>query len=100
MPRLIFAAAAVRDLERLRAFLRPKSPTAARRAGEAILAGVKGLGANPRMGRLVEDLPERYREWPVRFGDAGYVVRYRIDGEDVTILAVRHQREAGLDDPG
>jgi plasmid stabilization system protein ParE len=96
MPRVIFAAAALRDIERLRAFLRPKNPSAARRAGEAILRGVQGLGTNPRMGRLVEDLPEQYREWVIAFGDSGYVARYRIDGDVVTILAVRHQKEAGF----
>lgn len=58
MPRVIFAPAAIRDLERLRAFLRPKNPVAAKRAGEAIVQGVQALGAHPHMGRLVEELPE------------------------------------------
>lgn len=96
MPRVIFSAAAVRDLERLRAFLRPKSLAAARRAGEAIVKGVQALGSYPHMGRPIEDLPEEYREWLIDFGDSGYVARYRIDGNTVVILAVRHQREAGL----
>lgn len=48
------------------------------------------------MGRLVEDLPEQYREWLIDFGDSGYVARYRIDDAAVTILAVRHQKEAGF----
>ena len=48
------------------------------------------------MGRLIEDLPEHYREWLIDFGDSGYVVRYRIDAESLTILALRHQKEAGL----
>ncbi|WP_261534403.1 type II toxin-antitoxin system RelE/ParE family toxin [Burkholderia multivorans] len=95
MPQVIFAPAAVRDLQRLRDFLLPKNPDAARRAGEAIRQGVQALGTHPRMGRLVEDLPEHYREWPIDFGDSGYVARYRLDGETVTILAVRHQKEAG-----
>jgi plasmid stabilization system protein ParE len=95
MPRVVFAPAAVRDLERLRAFLRSKDPSAAKRAGETIIAGTQALGAHPRMGRLVEDLPEQYREWLIDFGDSGYVVRYRVDSDAVTILAVRHQKEAG-----
>ncbi|WP_245982858.1 type II toxin-antitoxin system RelE/ParE family toxin [Trinickia fusca] len=82
-------------MQRLRDFLRPKSIEAARRAGEAIRQGVQALGAHPRMGRLVEDLPEQYREWPIDFGDNGYVARYRVDADRVTILAVRHQKEAG-----
>jgi plasmid stabilization system protein ParE len=96
MPRVIFAPAALRDLERLRAFLRPKDPSAARRAGEAIRRGVQGLGTYPRIGRLIEDLPEQYREWVIAFGQSGYVARYRIDGDVVTVLAIRHQREAGF----
>lgn len=48
------------------------------------------------MGRLVDGLPEQYREWLIEFGDSGYVARYRIDGDTVAILAVRHQKEAGF----
>ncbi|MDF2600648.1 MAG: hypothetical protein K0Q54_3471, partial [Methylobacterium brachiatum] len=29
-------------------------------------------------------------------GDSGYVARYRVDDDVVTILAVRHQKEAGF----
>ncbi len=95
MPRVIFSPAAIRDLERLRAFLQPKNPSAARRAGESIVSGVRALGAHPQMGRLIEDLPEPYREWLIDFGDSGYVARYRFDGDVVTVLAIRHQKEAG-----
>lgn len=96
MPQVIFAPAAIRDLQRLREFLRPKNPDAARRAGEAIRQGVKILGAQPRLGRVVDDLPEQFREWLIDFGDSGYVARYHIDGDAVTILAIRHQKEAGF----
>lgn len=96
MPQIVFSPAAVRDLERLRKFLRPKSPLAAKRAGEAILKGVQALGAHPKMGRLIDDLPDQYREWLIDFGDSGYITRYRIDGDILTILAVRHQKEAGF----
>ncbi len=48
------------------------------------------------MGRRIEDFPEEYREWLIGFGDSSYVARYRFDGEVVTILAVRHQKEAGF----
>lgn len=96
MPQVIFSPAAIRDLERLREFLRSKNPLAAKRAGETILKSVRALGVNPHMGRLVEDLPEQYREWLVDFGDSGYVARYRIDGDTLTILAVRHLKKAGF----
>ncbi|KAF0807549.1 hypothetical protein A167_02881 [Alcanivorax sp. S71-1-4] len=96
MPQVIFAPAALRDLQRLRDFLRPKNVDAARRAGEAIRQGVQVLSAHPQMGLLVEDLPEQYREWLIDFGDSGYVVRYCIADDAVIILAVRHQKEVGF----
>ncbi|MFO8127330.1 type II toxin-antitoxin system RelE/ParE family toxin [Yoonia sp.] len=95
MPRVIFAPRAIRDLQRLRGFLRPKSAEAARRAGEAIRQGVRILGEHPHLGRMVDDLTEEFREWFIDFGDSGYVVRYRVDESAVTILAIRHQKEAG-----
>ena len=96
MSQVVFSSAALRDLQRLRDFLRPKNAEAARRAGEAVRLGVKALGAYPRMGRLVDDLPENYREWLIDFGDSGYIARYRFDGDLVIILAIRHQKEAGF----
>ncbi len=50
------------------------------------------------MGRLVEDMPPEYRELPIDFGASGYVALYRYDASKeklLTVLAVRHQREAG-----
>lgn len=95
MPPVIFAPAAIRDLQRLRDFLRPKSPDAARRAGEAIRRGVQILGTQPGMGRPIDDLPETFREWLIDFGNSGYVLRYCISDDAVIVLAIRHQREAG-----
>lgn len=95
MPRVIYSAQAVRDFERLRAFLQPKSASAARRAGEAILTGIEALETFPNMGRLVDGMPEDYREWLIEFGESGYVARYRLQGDTVVVLAIRHQKEAG-----
>ena len=95
MPQVIFAPSAIRDLQRLREFLRPKNPLAARRAGEAIAKAVQVLGIQPQMGRPVDDMAVDYREWLIDFGDSGYVARYRYDGVTVVILALRHQKEVG-----
>ncbi len=51
---------------------------------------------HPQVGRVVEDMDEAFRDWPVDFGDSGYVVRYRLENELVIILAVRHQKEVGF----
>lgn len=91
-----FAPAVLPDLERLRDFLRPKNPAAAKRAAAAIIKAVQILGQQSHIGRPIADLPEEFREWPIEFGDSGYVARYRYDGkETVIILAIRHQKEAG-----
>ncbi|MEL7939470.1 type II toxin-antitoxin system RelE/ParE family toxin [Pseudomonas delhiensis] len=92
---MIYAPAAIRDLECLREYLRSRSPDAARRAAQAIVQAPQALGNHPQMGRIIESLPVSFREWPIEFGDSGYVARYRIDNETIVILAIRHQREAG-----
>ena len=95
MAQIRYAPAALRDLQRLREFLRPKNPLAAQRAAQAILDAMRVLARQPYIGRPVDDLPEAYREWLIDFGDSGYVARYRFDGDTVVILALRHQKEVG-----
>ena len=99
MPQVRFAPAALRDLGRLREFLRPNSPAAARRAGETIIKAVQILREQPRVGRPVEDLPPEYREWVIDFGARGYVALYYYagDADVLTVLALRHQREVGYE---
>lgn len=96
MPQVIYAPGAIRDVQRLREFLRQKNPLAARRVAQTITNALQVLGLQPQIGRPIEDMPERYREWVIDFGDSGYVARYRFDGAAVIILAVRHQKEAGF----
>ena len=93
MPRLIWSQPALLDVQRLYRFLAPKNPDAAKRAVGAIRQGMKVLGQQPGVGRPVEDMPEAFREWIIDFGESGYVARYRIEVDVVTILAVRHQKE-------
>ena len=95
MPSLKWSPQAISDVQRLQRFLLSKSPEAATRAVQAIRRGVAFLRLQPAMGRLVDDLPEEFREWVIDFGDSGYVVRYRLDTAGVTLLNIRHQREVG-----
>lgn len=95
MPRLIWTENALNDVQRLYRFLEEKSPDAAKRAVQAIRAQIKIIADHPGVGRPVPDMPDPYREWPIDFGDSGYIVRYRIEGTTGVILAVWHQREAG-----
>lgn len=96
MPRLIWSPAALRDVQRLYRFLAPHNLEAAKRAVKAMRQGVHVLGLQPGIGRPVEDMPNEFREWMIDFGDSGYVVRYRVDAQEATVLAVRHQKEAGF----
>lgn len=95
MPQVRYSPPALRDLQRLREFSRAKNPAAARRAGETIINALNVLGQQPQIGRPVDEMPIEYREWLIDFGDNGYVALYRFDSDEVTILAVRHQREVG-----
>lgn len=60
------------------------------------MKAVQVLGLQPQMGRPVEDMPEEFREWVIDFGGSGYVARYHIAPDSITILAVRHQKEVGF----
>ena len=96
MPRLIWTGPALADIQRLYRFLALKSPDAARRAVGAIRSQVRILETQPGVGRSLSDTDPEYRTWPIDFGDSGCVALYRFDQHQVSILAVRHQREAGF----
>lgn len=95
MPHLIWRPNALADVQRLYRWLLPKDAEAATRAVATIRAGLGILAASPHIGRLVEDMDPEYREELTDFGNSGYVALFRLDGETVAILAVRHHKEAG-----
>ena len=96
MQKLIWSPQALLDVQRLYRFLAPKNQDAAKRAVTAIREGVKVLSLQPAMGRLVPDMDDEFRDWIIDFGNSGYVARYRLDANNLIILAVRHQKEAGF----
>jgi hypothetical protein len=49
------------------------------------------------MGKPVEDLPD-FHDLIIPFCASGYVIRYRIQGDTVYIVAVKHCKEAGFSD--
>ena len=79
-------------------FLAEKSPDAARAAAASILRQAELLESFPKAGRPATGMKPEYRELSVPFGNAGYVLLYHCDAttEAVTILSVRHQKEAGF----
>jgi plasmid stabilization system protein ParE len=62
----------------------------------AIRRGVTLLGEHPAAGRLIDEMPTEYRQWPISFGHSGNITVYRFDDNEVIILAVRHGKEAGF----
>jgi hypothetical protein len=62
----------------------------------AIRQGVKLLEHKSGLGRPLEDMDDELRDWIIDFGDSGYVVRYRFTADIITILGIRHQKEAGF----
>ena len=96
MPRLKGSPAALADVQRLYRFLAVENLDAAKRAARAIREGVALLARHPEAGKSAPDMEPEFREWPIRFAGSGYVALYRFDGATAIILAVRHQREAGV----
>ena len=96
MPRLIWTPEALRDMQVCYRFLVPKNPTAASNAVKAIREGMRVVAEHPGAGRPVDRMDPEFREWLIGFGDSGYVVLYRLDGDSAVVLAVRHQKEAGF----
>ncbi len=97
MARVVYAAAAFADLERLTDFLLESEPEAATETVELIMAAIEVLQDHPLIGRPAEgDLFELV----ISRGRSGYVALYCVEDEHkaVLILAIRHQREMGYSD--
>jgi plasmid stabilization system protein ParE len=84
--------AALRDFERLAAFLRQSDSEAAAETIPLILEGLRVLATHPLIGRPIDS---RRRELLIFRGRTGYVAQYsfRPTDDEVVLLAVRHQRE-------
>ena len=95
MRKVIWLDSAVNDLVSLRKFITVNNPKAAKRAAQIIKKAATTLVGSPNIGKPVADLPE-FRDLYIKFGVAGYVMRYRIYRDDVYIVYIRHYREAGF----
>ena len=96
MPHLvIWTDNALNGLKRLFAFLEEQSQDAAVNAIKAIREKALLLESFPNAGRPALDFDPEYRELIVPFGAAGYVLVYEVHAEQVWILAIKHQKEAG-----
>ena len=95
MREIIWLDSAVDDIVRLREFVAANNPKAAKNAAETLKKAAKKLEKLPNTGKPVADLPD-YRDLFIRFGAAGYVMRYRVYQDNVYIVHIHHYKELGF----
>jgi plasmid stabilization system protein ParE len=89
--RIEYTEVAVSDLIRLREFIAEHNPQAAKKAAAKLIAGIKNLAQQPRLGHPVMLAPD-----PEKIRDLippPYVVRYTVLSKSVMILRIWHQKE-------
>jgi plasmid stabilization system protein ParE len=96
LARLIYAARALADLDRLTDFLVETEPAAALETVGLIIEAVQVLENHPLIGRPAE---QELKELVISRGQSGYLAlySYEVEQDVVLVLAVRHQREAGYE---
>lgn len=90
-PRLVYTAAAVDDLIRLRAFIAEHDPGAARRIGADLVRRMTALRDAPLMGRTVNAASDPRTIRDMVFGN--YIMRYAVTTRSVAVLRVWHHFE-------
>lgn len=85
MTTVVWTFSALVDLEDIRRYIGRFNPLAAQRLAARLIAAGNGLVNFPDRGRPVPgtDLREATVGYP-------YIIRYRVDGDRVLILRVRH----------
>lgn len=90
--RIVWTDDAVSNLEAIVTYISVFNPVAARRVAERLIEVADSLSEYPNRGR---DAGEGRREmttvWP-------YILRYRVDGDTVVILRVRHGSRDDVED--
>lgn len=81
------------DLLRFMEFIERRGGSAAEHAIDTLTRSMDLLAFSPFSCRKAADSDPFLRELIVPFGSTGYVALFEIQGDYVTILALRHQRE-------
>ena len=94
MAEVVVSRNADADIERLVEFLGDREPVAALAIYDLVLGALEVLRTYPTIGRPVDEV---LRELVIARGAAGYLALYEYNErtDQVVILALRHQREAG-----
>ncbi len=86
MRRVIWAAAALRDLQNIRTYIGQFNPTAAQQVADRLQSAGDSLDELADRGRSAGRYREMTAVWP-------YVLHYRHAGDQVLILRVRHGKQ-------
>lgn len=89
--RVRFSRQARADLLAQIDWLAQLSPAAARRASQSIQNTLAWLADFPLAAPMADD---HHRDAAVRFGRDGFLLRYRVEGDDLIIVRVFHGRQA------
>ena len=93
--RVRYTKGAKNDLERLYRFLLEQDIETAKRARDEIAKSIEFLKDFPFSCRKADPDNPFLREILISFGVSGYVALFEVESDEfVTVLAVRHQREA------
>ncbi|MEO6967260.1 MAG: type II toxin-antitoxin system RelE/ParE family toxin [Rhodanobacteraceae bacterium] len=90
-PRLVYTAAAIEDLVRLRAFIAEHDSAAANRIGTELITRIEALRDFPQMGNAVEAAPDPEAVRDMVFGN--YIVRYVVSPRTIAVLRLWHHFE-------
>jgi toxin ParE1/3/4 len=90
---VVYAPRALRDLESIAAYLVERNPAGAINVLGAIKSSIDTLSFFPQIGRLVDNAGHR-RVPVLRYP---YLVFYRIAGDELLILHIRHTSRRPID---
>ena len=90
---VVYAPRALRDLDGIAAYLSERNPDAAARVLGAIKSSIDTLSFFPQIGRIIDNADHR-RVPVLRYP---YVIFYRIAGEELLILHIRHTSRRPID---
>jgi len=82
MSSVVWTPQALQDIQRHYQFLAIKNSDAAKRAVSIIRESINILAKQPEVGRTVAEMAVEFREWPVNFGDSGYVILYHYNSNN------------------
>lgn len=87
MARYVLTDAAKADIREIVAYLRPRSPAAARTVQRELRAAMRRLADFPHMGHLREDVSDE----PLRFWSVfSYLIAYRPEQKPLQVVRVVH----------